>query len=215
MYGVVYKITCLINKKLYIGQTRKSIEKRFKQHAKTDSLIGRDIRKYGIENFKIEIIEHCESKAQLNEREKFWINTLNSKQPYGYNVKDGGGDYERQITPLVKNDENLILNEKLKYLRQNKEISKKYLCNQIGLSESTYCRYESGVTQPNPDVLKLIANFFDVSVDYLLDNQFFSDNELIDLQNFLEKGNYTVYGRFLTEKERRKLIAMLEILFKD
>ena len=109
----------------------------------------------------------------------------------------------------------IVLHEKIKNLREHQELSQKELCNRIGLPASSYCRYESGETQPNPDVLKLIANFFDVSVDYLLDNQFLSDNELIDLQNFLEKGNYTVYGRFLTEKERRKLIAMLEILFKD
>ena len=206
MYGVVYKITCLINRKLYIGQTRKSVEKRFKQHARANSLIGRAIRKYGVENFKIEIIEHCESKAQLNERENFWIDTLNSKKPNGYNVNGGKVD-EPQTKNFIKVDECSTLNEKLKYLRQNKGISRKYLCNQIGLPASSYCRYESGETQPNPDVLKLIANFFDVSVDYLLGNQFFTDNELVDLQNFIEKGNYTVYGKFLT--------AMLKILFKD
>ena len=114
----------------------------------------------------------------------------------------------------VAKTKNKFFHEKIKYLREHQELSQKELCNRIGLPASSYCLYESGETQPSPTVLKLIANFFDVSVDYLLDNQFL-DNELIDLQNFIEKGNYTIYGKFLTEKEPQKLIAILEILFKD
>ena len=109
----------------------------------------------------------------------------------------------------------ILFHEKIKNLREHQELSQKELCNKIGLPASSYCRYESGETQPSPAVLKLIANFFDVSVDYLLDNQFFSDNELVDLQDFIEKGNYTIYGKFLTKRERQKLVALLKILFKD
>ena len=61
--------------------------------------------------------------------------------------------------------------ENIKNLREHQELSQKKLCNRLGLPASSYYRYESGEPQPNPDVLKLIANFFDVSVDYLLDNQ--------------------------------------------
>ena len=48
----------------------------------------------GIENFTIEIIECCETQEQLNEREIFWINALNVKQPNDYNVRNGGGGHE-------------------------------------------------------------------------------------------------------------------------
>ena len=107
-----------------------------------------------------------------------------------------------------------LFHEKLKYLREHQELSQKEICKRLGLPTSTYCRYESGETQPTLTTLKLIANFFDVTVDYLLDNQLFTDNELVDLQSFLENGNYTVFGKFPTDNERRKLLAMLEILFK-
>ena len=109
----------------------------------------------------------------------------------------------------------IVFHEKLKYLREHQELSQKDLCNRLGLPTSTYNRYESGETQPNLIILKLIANFFDVTVDYLLDNQVFTDNELVDLKNFLENGNYTVYGKFPSDRERQKLLAMLEILFRD
>ena len=75
----------------YVGQTTKSTEERFNQHASNKkSYIGRAIRKYGVENFSIEILEECDTCEQLNEREIFWIAELNSKVPNGYNLTDGG-----------------------------------------------------------------------------------------------------------------------------
>ena len=90
---IVYKITNLINGKIYVGQTKFSVEKRFLQHAKANSIIGAAIRKYGSENFKIEVIEICKNALELNEREIFWIEKLNCKVPNGYNVADGGSFY--------------------------------------------------------------------------------------------------------------------------
>lgn len=48
------------------------------------------MRKYGIKNFTVEVIEECESREQLNERERYWIVKLNCKYPNGYNMTDGG-----------------------------------------------------------------------------------------------------------------------------
>ena len=95
---VIYKITNRDNGKLYVGQTKQSIEKRFLQHYHSKSPLGDAMRKFDIKelafHFTIEVIERCQSQAQLNEREIFWINALNSKQPYGYNVRNGGGGHE-------------------------------------------------------------------------------------------------------------------------
>ena len=61
--GYIYKITNLINGKIYIGQTRFNVQRRFHQHlyeAKKGELnfpLYSAIRKYGEENFKIECIE--------------------------------------------------------------------------------------------------------------------------------------------------------------
>ena len=48
------------------------------------------IRAHGVENFTCEVIEECDTREQLNEREIFWIATLNCKAPNGYNLTDGG-----------------------------------------------------------------------------------------------------------------------------
>ena len=90
IFGRIYIISNDVNEKLYIGKTTKSIEKRFKQHARTDSAIGSAMRKYGIEHFQIGVIENCYTSEQLNACEVFWIAMLNTKVPNGYNLTDGG-----------------------------------------------------------------------------------------------------------------------------
>lgn len=83
----VYKITNMVNGKIYIGQ-----EKRNKGHYfGSGLLIKKAILKYGKENFKKEILETCETKEELDEREIFWIAELNSTdQSIGYNIAQGG-----------------------------------------------------------------------------------------------------------------------------
>lgn len=59
--GHIYCICCLANGKLYIGQTVKSIEKRFKEHKQAAKRgvpyrLYSAMRKYGVENFTIEEI---------------------------------------------------------------------------------------------------------------------------------------------------------------
>lgn len=95
--GYIYKITNQINGKIYIGQTRFSVEQRYKQHlyeANKGELsypLYKAIRKYGNENFKVETIEEIDDK-ELNKREKYWIKFYNSyvKDEKGYNCTYGG-----------------------------------------------------------------------------------------------------------------------------
>jgi group I intron endonuclease len=84
----IYKITNLINNKIYIGQSI-HIERRWQEHKKPSSCscIGQAIKKYGINNFSFEIIEECPTN-RLAEREKYWINYFNTLVPNGYNVLD-------------------------------------------------------------------------------------------------------------------------------
>ena len=90
VYGRIYVIENDVNDKLYVGQTTRTLEERFKEHCYADSAIGKAIRKYGAEHFRIRTLEECYSREQLNEREIFWIAELNSKAPHGYNLNGGG-----------------------------------------------------------------------------------------------------------------------------
>ena len=94
--GCVYKIINIINNKIYVGKTTKTIEKRFKSHIqkakrKTNRYLYDAMNHYGYENFKIELIEEIVDNDILNEREIYWISTLNSQdKEIGYNLTIGG-----------------------------------------------------------------------------------------------------------------------------
>lgn len=88
---VIYKITNLLNGKIYVGQTQRSFEERISEHKHHGKLyVDREIKKYGWENFKAEVIEECQTVEELNEREIYWIAELNTLKPNGYNLTVGG-----------------------------------------------------------------------------------------------------------------------------
>lgn len=91
----IYKIINLVNEKVYVGQTVRSLDIRWKAHYKErhhgNRPIGRAIIKYGRENFRIEEICRAESKEELDRLEQFWICELKSMNPeFGYNARAGG-----------------------------------------------------------------------------------------------------------------------------
>lgn len=94
MNGFIYKITNRVNGKVYIGQTRFTVEHKFKQHYKNYNIEHRQrplyhaFAKYGIDNFSVETIEEC-SIEKLNEREIYWIAYYDSFNK-GYNATLGG-----------------------------------------------------------------------------------------------------------------------------
>lgn len=56
----------------------------------------------------------------------------------------------------------------LKFLRQSKSLTQKQLAAEIGASESGIQNYELGTRKPTFDMLIALANYFDVSIDYLV-----------------------------------------------
>lgn len=108
----IYKITNLINNKIYIGKTNRTIEERFKEHCneyKKERSEKRPLynamNKYGIENFKIEQIEEC-SLEESSDRESYWIEYYGSFK-YGYNATTGGDGkayIDRQLVVKTYNE---------------------------------------------------------------------------------------------------------------
>jgi len=101
----IYKITNKINGKIYIGQTSRNIKERWYSHCnRKDSIapLTSAIKKYGKQNFDLEIIEKVKISKQLDIREKFWIKEFNSLAPNGYNLFDGGNKHKKASSKLRK-----------------------------------------------------------------------------------------------------------------
>lgn len=61
-----------------------------------------------------------------------------------------------------------MVGEKIKKLRIEKDLLQKVLAQQLNLSQQTISLYEAGKREPDYETLEKIADFFNVSTDYLL-----------------------------------------------
>lgn len=81
----IYKTTNLINGKVYIGKSEKKFTT---EYLGSGVLLSKAIKKYGKENFEVELIEECDTPDTLNDREKFWITEHMGDNCY--NIAEGG-----------------------------------------------------------------------------------------------------------------------------
>lgn len=95
---IIYVITHKESGRQYVGQTRKTLAWRWRKHCqraargKRHMNVVRAIHQYGPDAFTIELLEQCHSLDELNEREIFWIKTLNTLKPNGFNSRAGGNE---------------------------------------------------------------------------------------------------------------------------
>lgn len=87
---IIYKAINILNKKIYIGQTKFPLKKRVLEHKYNaqydiDTYFYRAIRKYGFENFKFIVIDAAHNIRELCKLENFYILKYNSLAPNGYN----------------------------------------------------------------------------------------------------------------------------------
>ncbi len=133
----IYKITNLVNNKVYIGKTYNP-KKRWKDHIKTSqlsnspksSVIHRAMAKYGIDNFSYEVLVEFDDEAKSFEAEKYYIKLFDSIK-FGYNLTEGGEGssgyvasletkkkqsefHSKRVRRKLTNDEKTIIKEKRK-----------------------------------------------------------------------------------------------------
>lgn len=62
----------------------------------------------------------------------------------------------------------LILAERLSLLRKERNLTQGAVAKELGISMKSYCRYEKDEREPTVSVLVRMANFYQVSLDYLV-----------------------------------------------
>ena len=95
---------------------------------------------------------------------------------------------------------------RLKELRKNKKITQNEISSKLNIPIATYVRHENEETTPNIDTLIKLADFYGVSLDYLVDRNFnneygyISEDEKELLTNF----------KNLTDINKIKLLSELK-----
>jgi group I intron endonuclease len=125
---IIYKSTCLINNKIYIGKTKYELSKRIKQHINKSNkgsnlLFHKAIKKYGIKNFKWEILKEFKNIDELNKFEIEIIEELNStNSKLGYNIALGGNGGNT----ITNNPRKKELSENVSKFHKNKKLTQEH-----------------------------------------------------------------------------------------
>ena len=61
-----------------------------------------------------------------------------------------------------------MFDERLKKLREERGLTQKQVAEALNMNPRTYSSYENNEREPNSEILLLIADLFDVSIDYLV-----------------------------------------------
>ncbi len=111
-------------------------------------------------------------------------------------------------------------NIRLKTLRKERNKTQQNVADLLKIRRSTYGEYERGKIIPPMDKLKVLSDYFGVSIDYLIGNEEASDNPpnnndaCVNIKKLLEdlkkNKNLTFEGEKLNEESRKLLIASLE-----
>ncbi|QDK80815.1 hypothetical protein EXU85_20270 [Spirosoma sp. KCTC 42546] len=87
-FAGIYKFTNKINGKIYVGQAQ-DIYQRYYRHreSRNKGLFPNALKKYGIGNFHLEVLERVEDLSRLDEREQYWMDFYQCYDPKkGYNI---------------------------------------------------------------------------------------------------------------------------------
>lgn len=94
--------------------------------------------------------------------------------------------------------------KKLRELRKKNKITQKQFCEIFKISQPTMSLWENEEREPEATTIKEIANYFHVSIDYLLDNEKnIDENQLSKLE------------RELNKEEKERLITVIKAMFPE
>lgn len=233
--GEIYVITNFETNMKYVGQTlthRKNRGKyrpfgtngRFKDHISEAmcntkpnqcQYLNNAIRKYGADRFKVEILETCE-KGDLDNREIYYIQQLNSLYPNGYNLTKGGKTLyvaiyqnEDQHTTLPKPSRNLVKSNETKQLIS---MRLKHIFNDDTIKQK---RIQDAQQQ---HLQRKLQRFEGLPIDNDFEKYivpvFYKDTEQIRFYKVIINGNTTRFRGGNIEDVKERAIAFLTVLYE-
>jgi group I intron endonuclease len=132
----IYKITNLVNSKVYVGWTHRDPSKRFNEHiTRNNCPISWSIKKRGADNFLFEVIYQTKDEDHSHEMETYFIKQYNSLiEQWGYNRDLGGTGHKRTSATIEKH------REKIKGRKQSAEHIRKRAASVSGDKNGCYGR---------------------------------------------------------------------------
>jgi len=111
--------------------------------------------------------------------------------------------------------------QRISELRESQKLTQGELSSRLGITRASLSHYETGRRVPDYETIKKIADFFRVSVDYLIGRtedpeptvnenvKIFEESLELSDETILERFTLTVDGRELTPEEAKRFIAFV------
>lgn len=115
-----------------------------------------------------------------------------------------------------------MFGDKIKHLREEKRITRKELSIALNITYSSLSKYETNVRFPDKDTLKVISEYFNVSIDYLLgksdkrQNDEISTVEIVKANHFIQVPEELIYNaKYKNLSSDAKLIYGILLMHMD
>ncbi|QUH29624.1 helix-turn-helix transcriptional regulator [Vallitalea guaymasensis] len=108
----------------------------------------------------------------------------------------------------------MTLGEKIKYLRNERGLYQRDLANALNIAVTTISGYERDDRRPNPETLKQIADFFGVTIDYLVGGK---ESSVDYLEEEFPEGIKVLRRatKELTPEARAKMVKLMKAFLED
>ncbi len=107
------------------------------------------------------------------------------------------------------------LGEKLKNIRESKGFTQIQAAKALEISNVVLNRYEKNERRPDAEMLKRIAEFYNISVDYILgltSNP--NESSITDLEEFIKNNDIKYCGEPVDKEDKENLLDFMKLAFK-
>lgn len=100
-----------------------------------------------------------------------------------------------------------MLGKRITSLRKKANLTQEQMATKLNITRSALSQYELGTRNPDYDLLIKIADFFDVSIDYLLRGEDHYKDKARELRKHTDVRFAAVDGREFTDSEKEAILA--------
>ncbi len=164
--GVIYKIS-FPSGKCYIGQTKRDLTKRIKEHIKRTDCVALDlaIKKYGPQSMEIEILLVINNNF-LDEYEIKFIDIFDTISPNGYNIRSGGSKGFHNIESRERMRQSKLGEKNYNYGKPRTEETKRNIS--ISKSGEKHHFFGKPLNQEHKQKLSIVRKKYDKSLPMYL-----------------------------------------------
>lgn len=107
-----------------------------------------------------------------------------------------------------------ILGTRLKVLREQRQLSKAEVARRLDVGNTTYSNWEYGLREPNADTIVKLANFYNVSTDYLLGHDHNDQSKELTVETaIMSIKQYN--GQPVSDQDQKTLISIAKAYFNS